>query len=1451
MDKSIVRLGLDIGSTTVKCAASGEGGPVYSYYERHFSDIPGAVRAMLKRAFEHLGDIPVRACVTGSGGLSVGQWLGLPFIQEVIAASNAVKAFIPGTDVAIELGGEDAKITYFSGSAEQRMNGTCAGGTGAFIDQMATLLETDAAGLDALAAKAEHIYEIAARCGVFAKTDIQPLLNEGAAREDIAASVLQAVVNQTISGLACGRPIRGKVAFLGGPLHFLPALKARFVKTLKLTPENIADTPYAMMFVAAGAGMMADARETTLGEICAKVAQPHDFAQEACSLPPLFADEAQYAAFCARHAAADVPAVPLSQAHGACYLGIDAGSTTTKAVLVSESGEILFSRYGSNKGRPLDVIRDILFELYESLPEDAYIAHAASTGYGENLVKAAFTLDCGEVETIAHYTAARHFCPDVEFILDIGGQDMKCMRTREGAIDEVILNEACSSGCGSFLETFAASLGCDIQEFARQALFAPQPVDLGSRCTVFMNSKVRQAQKEGATLAGISAGLSYSVVKNALYKVVKLKNPGDLGRRVVVQGGTFLNDAVLRAFELLTEREVTRPAIAGLMGAFGAALIAKQHAPQGTVSSLLSAEALHAMEITQTSSRCKGCENKCRLTLSHFGDGRKFISGNRCEKGVGEATAASKLPDLYDYTYKRLFAYEPLSESEAVRGDIGIPRVLGTYENYPFWHTFFTMLKYRVVLSPRSSRAVYAAGIESIPSESLCYPAKLAHGAVRLLIDDGVKTIFFPCVPYELKEHKKAANHFNCPIVTSYAENIKNNMPEIKENGVALLMPFLPMDDIKRLSKRLAEEFPEVPADEVRRAARLAWREKLAFQADIRHQGEKLLARVRRGEFSAVVLAGRPYHVDPEINHGIPAIVTSLGFAVLTEQSVAHLGEYLPLRVLDQWMYHTRIYAAAQLVGRTDGLELVELNSFGCGLDAVVTDQVHDILKSYGKIHTLLKIDEISNTGALRIRLRSLAAAVSEREKKRVLAQIAHAVIDKATAVKDMALGKATAVKDMALGKATAVKDMALGKANAVKDKAAEYKKVVFEKFMKKDYTILSPQMSPIHFDFLRAAFRASGFKFELLPSVDKSAVDEGLKYVNNDACYPSILVTGQLLEAVKSGHYDTDKLACIISQTGGGCRASNYIGFIRKALTDAGYGHIPVISLSASGLEKHPGFKITLPMLRRAMRAMLYGDLLNRLTLATRPYEAEPDSTEQLYEKWRDIALADITRFYNWRMRKTITEMVAAFDTLPIRQERKPVIGVVGEILVKYHPTANNEIVKVLESEGAEVKVPDLIDFLLYCAYNMNFKAEKLGRPKLFAFFGNAVIGIIEQYRRLMRKVLTSSKRFSPPSFIEDKAKAASEFLSIGNQTGEGWFLTGEMAELLKEGADGIVCVQPFACLPNHIVGKGVIQPIRAKFPGANIVAIDYDPGASEVNQLNRIKLMLSLAHEKIDKAG
>lgn len=1406
-----VNLGLDIGSTTIKCVAQSNAKTLFSDYKRHYCDIAASVCSMLNDVYEKFGPIDVAVCVTGSAGLSVSKWLCLPFVQEVIAAGVAVKTLIPTTDVAIELGGEDAKITYFSGNPEQRMNGTCAGGTGAFIDQMASLLETDASGLDSLAAKATHTYDIAARCGVFAKSDIQPLINEGAAKEDIAASIFKAVVSQTISGLACGRPIRGNVAFLGGPLYFLPALKDCFIKMLKLEKQNVIAVPYAKIFVAVGAAIMAQQEKTVkLNYLLERARQASAFEGESVYLPPLFKTKKEYREFAKRHTCTNVALTQIEQCKGACYLGIDAGSTTTKAVLLTEDGKIAYTRYGANKGRPLDVIRQIIEDIYRLLPQDAHIAYSASTGYGEHLAKAAFFLDTSEVETVAHYTAARAFMPDADFILDIGGQDMKCMKIKEGVIEEVILNEACSSGCGSFLETFADSLGLDIKDFAQIALFSKNPIDLGSRCTVFMNSKVRQAQKEGATLADISSGLSYSIIKNALYKVIKLKNSDELGKNIVVQGGTFLNDAVLRAFELLTKREVIRPQIAELMGAYGAALIAKQRCPQGALSSLLSLDEIETMKITVAHSRCARCENNCRLTISNFGGGRRFVSGNRCERGSDQLVDKNTVPDMYAYTYKRLFGYKSLKKEEAQNGEIGIPRVLGMYENYPFWHTFFTKLSYRVVLSPRSTREVYTAGIESIPSESLCYPAKIVHGAVRKLIDAGIKTIFFPCVPYEKKEQKRSANNYNCPIVISYAENIKNNMTEIAENGVNLIMPFLPMDCVTRLSRRLVQEFPHISAAKVRHAVREAWKEKLRYQNDIKRQGEIILNKVRRGELKAIILGGRPYHIDPEINHGLSSIVTSLGYAVLTEQSIAHLGEYRPLRVLDQWMFHTRIYAAAHLAGRTQGLELVQLNSFGCGLDAVVTDQTHEILKAYGKIYTLLKIDEIHNTGAIRIRLRSLVAAISERSKKRLLSSI-----------------KQTVMK-----------------------KAVEYKKVVFKKFMKKEYTILSPQMSPIHFDFLHAAFEYSGYRFEVLPSVDNAAVDEGLKYVNNDACYPSILVTGQLIEAVKSGEYDTDKLACIITQTGGGCRASNYIGFIRKALADAGYPHIPVISLNVAGLEKHPGFKISLPLLRRALCGMVYGDLLNRLTLASRPYEANNGETEAMYNKWRDITLSGMKKMSFKQFKRNIKNMVAEFDSIEVTNVRKPVIGVVGEILVKYHPTANNQIVKVLESEGAEVRVPDLIDFLLYCAYNTNFAYKKLGRSKLNAIIGNFAIYILEKYRSVMRNQLSLSKRFSAPTYIEDKARAASKFLSLGNQTGEGWFLTGEMAELIQEGADGIVCVQPFACLPNHIVGKGVISPIRARYPDANIIAIDYDPGASEVNQLNRIKLMLSLAHAKINKS-
>lgn len=1406
---NLLHLGLDVGSTTVKLVVIDKNDKIiYSRYQRHFSDIKKTICQLVREAYDNFRDASITVTVTGSGGISVSKWLKLPFIQEVIAGTKAIEKFIPQTDVVIELGGEDAKITYFDGGVDQRMNGTCAGGTGAFIDQMASLLQIDAQGLNELAKKYKVIYPIAARCGVFAKTDIQPLLNEGAAREDIAASVFQSVVNQTISGLACGRPIRGNVAFLGGPLYYLSELRKRFIETLGLKPEQVIFPENSQLFVALGAAI-ASKSENSLAfrELNERLSTLDEFqSNEVERLRPLFIDQAELDEFRKRHGSNSVKRGDLSTFKGKCFLGIDAGSTTTKAALIDENGALLYSYYGSNEGSPLKSAVRIMKDLYSHMPPEAEIANSTVTGYGESLLKAALHVDIGEIETIAHYKAADFFLPGVDFILDIGGQDMKCLRVKNGVIDSIVLNEACSSGCGSFIETFARSLNMDVQEFAAEALHAENPVDLGSRCTVFMNSRVKQAQKEGASVGDISAGLSYSVIKNALYKVIKIRNPQELGNKIIVQGGTFNNDAILRCFEIISEREAVRPDIAGLMGAFGAALIAKERYKEGSKSTILKADELNSFSAETSMRRCGLCGNNCLLTINEFSTGEVFISGNRCERGAGLEHRKNDIPNLYDYKYKRLFGYKPLSENEATRGSIGIPRVLNMYENYPFWFTFFTELKFRVVLSARSSKRIYELGMETIPSDTVCYPAKITHGHIMDLINKGVQVIFYPCVPYEKKEQKDANNHYNCPIVTSYAEVIRNNMDILKERNIKFMNPFLPYDDKNRLKTRLYEEFREfgISKKEISAAVDKAWQEDINFKEDIRRKGEEVLKYLEETGRKGIVLAGRPYHIDPEINHGIPNLITDFGMAVLTEDSIAHLGEVeRPLRVVDQWMYHSRLYAAASYVKTSKNLELVQLNSFGCGLDAVTTDQVQEVLNSFEKIYTTLKIDEGNNLGAARIRIRSLKTAMEERD------------------------------------------------GNGFEPHRVEppFKKMIFTEEMKAKHTILAPQMSPIHFQFVEAAFRAAGYNLEVLPSVDKEAVNEGLKYVNNDACYPSILVTGQLIGALKSGRYDVNNTSLIISQTGGGCRATNYIAFIRKALKEAGFGHVPVISLNAAGLESNPGFKITPSLLNKAIMAIVYGDLFMRVLYRTRPYERIPGSANALYEGWIEKCKQSVMDGNHRTFKENIRQIVKDFDNLELLNIKKPRVGLVGEILVKFHPTANNNVVDIVEQEGGEAVMPDLLDFFLYTAYNANFKHDKLAGSRKSKILSNAAIMAMEFYRKEMKKALNKSNRFHAPPSIYELAEDASKVLSIGNQTGEGWFLTAEMIELIKSGAKNIICMQPFACLPNHVTGKGMIKELKRRYPEANIVAIDYDPGASEVNQLNRIKLMLSVAFKNLQK--
>ena len=978
------RAGIDIGSTTVKLAVlDQEDRLIYGNYTRHQANTQGALAELLKDARQKLGPCAVEARITGSGAITLAKAMGIGFVQEVVAVAGALKKYYPQTDVAIELGGEDAKIIYFTGGLEERMNGVCAGGTGSFIDQMAALLQIDAGELNREAEHYQQVYPIAARCGVFAKTDIQPLINEGATKADLAASIFQAVVNQTISGLACGKPIRGCVAFLGGPLHFLPELKKAFIRTLKLTPENVVDPENSHLFAAMGAALEEGNGETvTLEDLIEKLQKGVKVSFEMPRLPALFESKEDYEAFCQRHGKAVVQKAPLETYCGDCYLGIDAGSTTTKMVLIGQEGQLLYSFYAGNQGNPIETAKKAIWDLKTKLPGSARIARTCSTGYGETLLQSAFNLDEGEVETIAHCTAASFFDPEVDCVLDIGGQDMKCIRLKNGAVDTIMLNEACSSGCGSFIENFANSLGFTAQQFAQEALFAEHPVDLGTRCTVFMNSNVKQAQKEGAKVADISAGLAYSVIKNALFKVIKLSSAKELGSHIVVQGGTFHNQAVLRAFEQIAGTEVVCPDIAGLMGAFGAALIARSH-DHGAGTTMLPLEEIVDLTYTTKTRRCGGCGNNCMLTVNVFPGGRRHITGNRCEKGAGKSGTGEKAPNMVAYKRQRMFDYTPLSQEEATRGTLGLPRVLNMYENYPFWATFFRQLGIRAVLSPFSDRKIYELGMDSIPSESECYPAKLAHGHVQWLIDQGITTIFHPCVFYEYQEHKDAQNHYSCPMVASYAENLKNNVEAVTEGKIRYIRPFVAFTNEKVAAERLVKVCKEewnIPAGEVKEAVRLAWAEQRKAKADIVAEGQKVLKEMEEKGGSGIVLAGRPYHIDPEINHGIPELIASYGLTVLTEDSLPDPAEDQHLRIVDQWVYHSRLYSAARFVRNRDDLELLQLNSFGCGLDAVTTDQVNEILEGSNKLYTLLKIDEVNNLGAVRIRIRSLIAAMNMRK---------------------------------------------------------------------------------------------------------------------------------------------------------------------------------------------------------------------------------------------------------------------------------------------------------------------------------------------------------------------------------------------------------------------------------------------------------------------------------------
>ena len=1671
-----LRVGLDIGSTTVKAVVLDQsdslGDTLFSDYRRHHANVRATVAGLLVDIHKKLvdlgrGDEPIRLSITGSGGLALADNLHVPFIQEVIAETEAIDKEYPQADVIIELGGEDAKITYLKPTPEQRMNGSCAGGTGAFIDQMSTLLDTDAAGLNEMAKSYENLYPIASRCGVFAKTDLQPLINDGAAKPDLAASIFTAVATQTIAGLASGRPIHGTVIFLGGPLFFMSELRAAFQRALEGKVDEFIVPTDAHLYVAYGSALQADIDSDDQGnyfeahtcdDILKRLDELKNLPSNTPTMPPLFPTEADREDFNKRHHKEHIHIGTLEGAHGPHFLGIDAGSTTIKATLVNDDREIVWSSYANNEGSPLTAAINIVKKIQSELPEGAWIARSCATGYGEGLITTGLHLDEGVVETMAHYRGAEMVSPGVTAVIDIGGQDMKYLAITDGVIDSIAVNEACSSGCGSFLQTFAMSMGLTIQEFTQKALASTHPVDLGSRCTVFMNSSVKQAQKEGASIEDIAAGLCYSVVRNALYKVIKLRDSGELGDTVVVQGGTFLNDAVLRAFELLTEREVTRPNIAGLMGAFGAALTARMHyediadddnahvgadgrsvdaaaaeesaagdepnaaahageivvdGVRHTVSSILTGEALNEMSMTTERDVCKLCQNHCKLTITTFSDGSRFVTGNRCERGGDAKKKRSDRPNLYDYKYKRCFAYRRLTDKNATRGEIGIPRALNMYENYPFWFTLLTSLGFKVMISGRSSHELFETGIESIASENICYPAKLVHGHIKWLLNKGMKTIFYPCVSYEDNLVPNTDNHYNCPVVANYPLVVGANMPELRDPDVRYMHPYFNLANHELMVDRIVEEFAwaSVSREEAETAVKAAYAEDKVFKHDVQQEGLKALAYMKEHDCRGIVLAGRPYHIDPEINHGIPETICALGMVVLSEDSICELqpGEKLdltdflsegeedprsknaagfrhvgdrtvtkmPLRVTNQWAYHSRLYAAAHFVASYPGLELVQLNSFGCGLDAITTDQVAEILADKADVYTLLKIDEVSNLGAAKIRLRSLKAAVEEREANKArmakaalatsdesgsaesdaprnaahaaaqaaarkaqeqaesdlataqaaLAEAQAAVaaaeakvkaadrpVDAADAGSDAAApanapkstgfrktgskaptpgrqvlldatmaanpkltkamrdaSKRAAKRDIADVRLAALGDGTTNDAANAKSKSAKSKsghnnatmsryahREKFVKDMKKDYTIVAPQMSPIHMSLVEAVIRSGGYKFDILKHASREDVETGLKYVNNDACYPAIMVIGQLIDAILEGKYDPDKVCLAITQTGGMCRATNYFGLIRKALVDAGYPQIPVIAISTQGLEDNPGFKATLPLLHRAIKALILGDLLMKCLYRVRPYEVEKGSANKLYELWDTIVREAIEHHgYSKTAAKTPSikkgylpynvlakEIVKSFDNLPLRDiPRKVRVGVVGEILVKYQPDANNHVVDVIESQDCEAVVPGIMEFMTTRPYITDWNEKNLGMGGNKTVYALMRKGLDLYNAPIKAALATSNGKFKQDEPMPELVKKAAEVTSIGVQAGEGWLLTAEILELIEQGCPNVICAQPFACLPNHVTGRGMFGKIRRLHPEANIVSIDYDPGASEANQLNRIKLMIAAA--------
>ncbi|MBW2650445.1 MAG: 2-hydroxyacyl-CoA dehydratase, partial [Deltaproteobacteria bacterium] len=1443
--------GIDIGSTTVKvviCDNSGK--PVFSRYRRHNAVILDTALYMLKEAHDEMGDIQLNLAVTGSAGMGVAESLGIPFVQEVVASAKLIKTCYHDVRTLIEIGGEDSKIVFFDDRfrPDIRMNGSCAGGTGAFIDQMAVLLDVSIADLDQLAKESTSIHPIASRCGVFAKTDIQALLSNKVSREDIAASVFHAVALQVITTLARGSDIKKKVLFAGGPLKFFPQLQKAFIDILGLNiKEDLVIPEHPEFIPAIGAALVnmvnrvnrdsalfnqraegvvsvtnkkgaVPIYEITIQKLIQliktdKIRVPQG--SEINRLSPLFSDPSEFEAWEKRHAQQIVKKIDISKIDGKlCFLGVDSGSTTTKLVLIDSEGRVALTHYASNDGDSIQAVREGLNKFQEEFQKAGItprIVRTAATGYGEDLIRAAFDLDDGVVETMAHLRAARYFDKDVSFILDIGGQDMKAIYVNDGAVSDIQVNEACSSGCGSFIETFAHSLGHDVSQFAGLACQKNVPFDLGSRCTVFMNSRVKQALREGATVSDISAGLAYSVIKNSLYKVLKLKDSDTLGEKIVAQGGTFRNPAVLRAFEILLGREVIRPDISELMGAYGAALTARRNYQTDSVE-VAQFSGFNSLDqevgFTTKNLHCKGCENRCSVKSLTFKNGRSYFTGNRCERYFTNGSSSKEHGgNLIAAKFKLLFDRKTEPDRSPIL-TFGIPRALNMYENFPFWCAFLVECGFKVVLSDTSSTGLFEKGTGTVMSDNICFPAKLAHGHVVNLIEKGVDRIFYPTVVYENKEHRDTMNSYNCPVVTGYPDVLRSSIDPEGKYGIPMDSPVISFKDISLLKKQLyffTRQFG-ISKKLVYQAVDKGIATHREYKNQLKGMAVKIVDNAGAKNRLVVVLAGRPYHVDPLVNHGIPELLAGMGVDVIPEDAVPVTGKCAlkDSNILTQWSYTNRLLAAAKYVADTEYTELVQITSFGCGLDAISADEAREIIKDAGKIYTLIKMDEIANLGAVKIRLRSMLEAVNG--------------------------------------------DSALFSQRVKEVVPAASKKGAVPIYREK--TIIVPWFSPLYSPPMPAVSRTLGHKLEVLPPPDRSSVDTGLKYVNNDMCYPAVIVIGDIIKALQSGKHDPKRTAVMLTQTGGQCRASNYVPLTKKALISAGFTNVPVLSLSMDDTNLQPGFTIDKKgLIKRLGMALIFTDALARMYLATAAREINAGESEAIHkeylsrmEKW--VEEADFGRLLN-----LLKEAISEFNMVDVTNEPVPVVGVLGEIFVKYNSFSNNNIVEWLIGQGVEVVVPSLTGFFTQRFINEEFDQKAhLKHSMKDRLLTRAVDKYTRYYLSRVEKVMQNFRYYRKPHDLKGLAKAASNATSLANQAGEGWLLPAEMIAMLEDGTGNIVCLQPFGCLANHITGSGLERRLKTLYPQLNLLSLNMDPGTSEVNILNRLHFMVIAAREEMN---